>query len=162
MNKFLNLPENAVEEMLQGLAVLSPGVMRLPGPQGYGSCGCGTGPRKTGSSNFGRGAVDMSQRMQATSCLAPACSEKSSRHLASTPLLHRSRRSRENAEPCPSMNFMVIYAIYKTTSPGVVVFPIVPESRLKAKKPSSLFSYISALKSSIRSDTARCSSGFRS
>jgi hypothetical protein len=59
------------------------------------------------------------------------------------------------------MNFMVIYAIYKTTSPGVVVFPIVRESRLKAKKPSSLFSYISALKSSIRSDTARCSAGFR-
>ena len=31
MKKFLNRPENAVEEMLQGLAVLSPGVMRLPG-----------------------------------------------------------------------------------------------------------------------------------
>jgi dihydroxyacetone kinase len=30
MKKFLNRPENAVEEMLQGLAVLSPGVMRLP------------------------------------------------------------------------------------------------------------------------------------
>jgi hypothetical protein len=44
MNKFLNRPENAVEEMLQGLDVLSPGVMRLPA-QGYVSCGCGTGPR---------------------------------------------------------------------------------------------------------------------
>lgn len=31
MKKFLNRPENAVEEMLQGLAVLNPGVVRLPG-----------------------------------------------------------------------------------------------------------------------------------
>jgi dihydroxyacetone kinase len=31
MKKFLNRPENAVEQMLQGLALLSPGVMRLPG-----------------------------------------------------------------------------------------------------------------------------------
>lgn len=31
MKKFLNRPENAVEEMLQGLALLSPGVMRSPG-----------------------------------------------------------------------------------------------------------------------------------
>jgi len=31
MKKFLNRPENAVEEMLQGLAVLNPGVARLPG-----------------------------------------------------------------------------------------------------------------------------------
>jgi triose/dihydroxyacetone kinase / FAD-AMP lyase (cyclizing) len=31
MKKFLNLWENAVEEMIEGLAVLSPGAMRLPG-----------------------------------------------------------------------------------------------------------------------------------
>src|SRR5215471_14723934 len=31
MKKFLNRPENAVEEMLQGLAMLSPGTARLPG-----------------------------------------------------------------------------------------------------------------------------------
>jgi dihydroxyacetone kinase len=31
MKKFLNRPENAVEEMIEGLAVLSPGAMRLPG-----------------------------------------------------------------------------------------------------------------------------------
>ena len=31
MKKFLNRPENAVEEMLQGLAVLNPGAVRLPG-----------------------------------------------------------------------------------------------------------------------------------
>lgn len=31
MKKFLNRHENAVEEMLHGLAMLSPGVMRLPG-----------------------------------------------------------------------------------------------------------------------------------
>jgi dihydroxyacetone kinase len=31
MKKFLNRPENAVEEMLQGLAVLNPGTVRLPG-----------------------------------------------------------------------------------------------------------------------------------
>jgi len=31
MKKFLNRPENAVEEMLQGLAMLSPGAARLPG-----------------------------------------------------------------------------------------------------------------------------------
>ncbi len=31
MKKFLNCPENAVEEMIEGLAVLSPGAMRLPG-----------------------------------------------------------------------------------------------------------------------------------
>jgi dihydroxyacetone kinase len=30
MKKFLNRPEDAAEEMLQGLAVPSPGVMRLP------------------------------------------------------------------------------------------------------------------------------------
>jgi dihydroxyacetone kinase len=30
MKKFLNRPENAVEEMIEGLAVLSPGAMRLP------------------------------------------------------------------------------------------------------------------------------------
>ena len=31
MKKFLNRPENAVEEMIEGLAVLSPGARRLPG-----------------------------------------------------------------------------------------------------------------------------------
>jgi len=31
MKKFLNRPENAVEEMVEGLAVLDPGAMRLPG-----------------------------------------------------------------------------------------------------------------------------------
>jgi len=31
MKKFLNRPENAVEEMLQGLAMLKPGAARLPG-----------------------------------------------------------------------------------------------------------------------------------
>ncbi len=31
MKKFLNRPENAVEEMIEGLALLSPGTMRLPG-----------------------------------------------------------------------------------------------------------------------------------
>ena len=31
MKKFLNRPEDAVEEMIEGLAVLSPGAMRLPG-----------------------------------------------------------------------------------------------------------------------------------
>ena len=31
MKKFINRPENAVEEMLQGLAVLHPGLIRLPG-----------------------------------------------------------------------------------------------------------------------------------
>jgi len=31
MKKFINRPENAVEEMLEGLAVLSPGLMRLTG-----------------------------------------------------------------------------------------------------------------------------------
>jgi dihydroxyacetone kinase len=31
MKKFINRPENAVEEMLEGLAVLSPGLLRLPG-----------------------------------------------------------------------------------------------------------------------------------
>jgi dihydroxyacetone kinase len=31
VKKFINRPENAVEEMLQGLAVLSPGLLRLPG-----------------------------------------------------------------------------------------------------------------------------------
>lgn len=31
MKKFVNRPENAVEEMLQGLAVLRPGLMRLSG-----------------------------------------------------------------------------------------------------------------------------------
>lgn len=31
MKKFLNRPENVVEEMIEGLAVLSPGAMRLPG-----------------------------------------------------------------------------------------------------------------------------------
>jgi len=31
MKKFINRPENAVEEMLEGLAVLSPGLRRLPG-----------------------------------------------------------------------------------------------------------------------------------
>jgi len=30
MKKFLNRPENAAEEMIDGLAVLSPGAMRLP------------------------------------------------------------------------------------------------------------------------------------
>ena len=31
LKKFINCPENAVEEMLEGLAVLSPGLARLPG-----------------------------------------------------------------------------------------------------------------------------------
>jgi dihydroxyacetone kinase len=31
MKKFINRPENVVEEMLQGLAVLSPGLARLSG-----------------------------------------------------------------------------------------------------------------------------------
>jgi triose/dihydroxyacetone kinase / FAD-AMP lyase (cyclizing) len=31
MKKFINRPENAVEEMLQGMTVLSPGLDRLPG-----------------------------------------------------------------------------------------------------------------------------------
>src|SRR5258707_6554349 len=31
MKKFLNSTENAVEEMLEALAVLNPGVVRLPG-----------------------------------------------------------------------------------------------------------------------------------
>lgn len=31
MKKFINLPENAVEEMIQGLTILSPGSDRLPG-----------------------------------------------------------------------------------------------------------------------------------
>lgn len=31
MKKFINRPENAVEEMLQGLAVLRPGLVRLSG-----------------------------------------------------------------------------------------------------------------------------------
>jgi len=31
MKKFINRPENAVEEMLEGLAILSPGLLRLPG-----------------------------------------------------------------------------------------------------------------------------------
>src|SRR6202007_2083937 len=31
MKKFINHPENVVEEMLQGLAVLNPGVARLSG-----------------------------------------------------------------------------------------------------------------------------------
>src|SRR5260221_13122857 len=31
MKKFINRPENAVEEMLEGLAVLSPGLARLGG-----------------------------------------------------------------------------------------------------------------------------------
>jgi dihydroxyacetone kinase len=31
MKKFINRPENAVEEMLEGLAVLSPGLTRLAG-----------------------------------------------------------------------------------------------------------------------------------
>src|SRR5258708_16209617 len=31
MKKFINHPENVVEEMLQGLAVLTPGVARLSG-----------------------------------------------------------------------------------------------------------------------------------
>src|SRR5260370_40257093 len=31
MKKFINRPENVVEEMLQGLAVLSPGMARLSG-----------------------------------------------------------------------------------------------------------------------------------
>lgn len=31
MKKFLNRPEHVVEEMLQGPAVLSPGIVRLPG-----------------------------------------------------------------------------------------------------------------------------------
>ena len=31
MKKFINRPENAVEEMLEGLAVLSPGLARLAG-----------------------------------------------------------------------------------------------------------------------------------
>jgi hypothetical protein len=34
MKKFLNRPENAVEQMVEGLAVLSPGAMRLPGSYG--------------------------------------------------------------------------------------------------------------------------------
>jgi hypothetical protein len=42
MKKFINLPENAVEEALQGLAVLNPGLMRLPGQvselAGEGAC----------------------------------------------------------------------------------------------------------------------------
>ena len=31
MKEFINLPENAVEEMLKGLAVLNPGSSRLSG-----------------------------------------------------------------------------------------------------------------------------------
>ena len=31
MKKFINRPENAVEEMLEGLAILNPGLKRLPG-----------------------------------------------------------------------------------------------------------------------------------
>ena len=31
MKKFINHPENVVEEMLQGLVVLHPGLVRLPG-----------------------------------------------------------------------------------------------------------------------------------
>jgi len=31
MKKFINLPENVVEEMLQGLAILNPGSSRLAG-----------------------------------------------------------------------------------------------------------------------------------
>ena len=31
MKKFINHPEDVVEEMLQGLAVLHPGSVRLPG-----------------------------------------------------------------------------------------------------------------------------------
>lgn len=30
MKKLLNRPENAVEEMIEGLALLRPGAMRLP------------------------------------------------------------------------------------------------------------------------------------
>jgi len=34
MKKFLKRQENAVDEMVEGLAVLSPGAMRLPGSYG--------------------------------------------------------------------------------------------------------------------------------
>jgi len=33
MKKFINRPEDVVEEMLQGFSVLHPGLIRLPGHQ---------------------------------------------------------------------------------------------------------------------------------
>jgi len=45
MKRFLNRSENAVEEMIEGLAVLSPRAMRVPGAQGHDSCRFGEGSR---------------------------------------------------------------------------------------------------------------------
>jgi dihydroxyacetone kinase len=70
MKKFLNRPENAVEEMLQGLVVLSPGAVRLRGHNVMIRADAET-VRDQQVAVFPAAAAAMSQRMRAT--LAPAC-----------------------------------------------------------------------------------------
>ena len=41
--------------------------------------------------------------------------------------------------------FMVIYILYKTTSPGASILYLLQERRLKAKKPTSLIAFLPAL-----------------